>query len=324
MLLTLVTGEYAYYATLYLTENLVFPLFTLFTVLLVCAWRRPGVWVWAAAGASLGLLALVRPSFIYLGYFILLCQIAFVTLGRAGPSLVGAGRISAGVLGFVVVVGPWIVRNWMVHGIPAITDGYASFTLVQRVAYNAMTYHEWLVSWIFWLPVFGDKLAAYLFQPESYVRLSFEHPDSFYLVGNSALRAATLEAAGGLANHLDYLLSEYVLGQFGKHALVTLPLAVRGIWISSYPGALMLLLFVPILVLSIKKRRYELAIFALPAWFMLGFHAFVSVNVTRYNLIMIPGLAAGSAVALMGLTERLRRIGVRFARGPRGDDRARD
>ena len=327
MLLALATGEYAYYATHYLTENMVFPLFALFTVLLVHGWRKSSAWVYAAAGASLGLLALVRPSFVYLGYFILLCQIVVLAIGsgRPGPGLAGAGRVVAGALGFVLVVGPWIVRNWMVHDIAAITDGYASYILVQRVAYNAMTFHEWLVSWIFWMPAFGDKLAAHLFQPESYARLTFHHPDSFYTIGNSVLRAATLEAAGSPANHLDYLLREHVLGHFGKHVLITLPLAVRGIWISSYPGAIMLLLFLPVLIVSMKKRRYELLVFSLPAWFMLGFHAFVSVNVTRYNLILIPGLAAGSAIALIALAERFRGVRARFAAvRVRGDDRARD
>ena len=325
MLLALVTGEYAYYATRYLTEVLVFPLFTLFSIQLVYGWRKPDASVWAAAGATLGLLVLVRPSFLYLGYFTLFCLVVAFARRRPEPALVGAGRIAAGVLGLVVVVSPWVARNWLVHDVAAITDGYASFILVQRVAYNAMTYHEWLVSWIFWFPDFGAELAAHLFEPESYLRLTFNHPDSFYLVGNSTLRAATLEAAGGPANHLDYLLREYVLGDLGKHVLVTLPLAVRGIWISSYEGAIMLLLFLSALVHCMKTRHYELVILAVPAWFMLGFHAFVSVNVTRYNLIMIPGLAIGSAIALLGLGDRLRAIGARFVgTGFRGDESARD
>ena len=130
-----------------------------------------------------------------------------------------------------------------------------------------------------------------------------------YQVFSQSLSTPVADAVGYLATavNLD------VHGVFA-HVLVTLPLVVRGIWISSYPGAIMLLLFVPVLILSIRKRRYELAIFALPAWFMLGFHAFVSVNVTRYNLIMLPGLATGSALALMALAQRLRGAGGHFAR----------
>lgn len=321
MFLALATGEYAYYATQYLTETLVFPLFTLATLFVVYAWRKPSVLVWVMAGITLGLLALVRPSFIYLAYFIFFYQVVLFVLQKSELHWAGISRLAASIIAFCLIVGPWLIRNWIVHDIPAISEGYASFILVQRVAYNAMTLNEWLVSWIYWLPDFGDSLTASLFSPELYNRLSFDHPSSFYKVGNTTLRAATLEAAGGSANHLGYLLREYVFENFGKHVLVTLSLAWRGVWVSKNPGAIMLLLFIPILISSLRKRQYQLLMFSLPSWFMLGFHAFVSVSISRYNLVMIPGLALGASAALVWFVERLYGSASRLT-GTRSDEYA--
>ena len=312
MILAIATGEYAYYATLYLTENLVFPLFSLATILIVYAWRKPGLGVWSAAGATLGLLALVRPSFLYLVYFVLFYQLTLFAFRKSELNWVGASRLAVSITSCTLVVGPLVLHNWLVHGIPAISDGYASHILVQRVAYNAMTLNEWLVSWIYWLPDFGDSWAAYLFPPELYDRLTFHHPSSFYLVGNTTLRASTLAEAGDASTHLDYLLKEYVLEEIGKHLMVTLALAWRGIWISKYPGLVLLLLFIPVLISQLRRRRYELFVYALPALFMLGFHAFVSVSIPRYNLIMIPALAAGSSVVFAWLAERIYGVATRF------------
>ena len=50
--------------------------------------------------------------------------------------------------GFGLVVGPWVLRNWILHDTAAVSGGYAAYILVQRVAYNAMTLQEWLASWI--------------------------------------------------------------------------------------------------------------------------------------------------------------------------------
>ena len=325
MILVLATGEYAYYATLYLTEILVFPLFTVLTIFLVCAWRKPSLWAWAAVGVTLALLTLLRPSFVYLAYFVLLCHVVYFILPNWRRPAIGISQTAAGVAAFALFAGPWVIINWLILGTPAISDGYASFIFVQRIAYNAMTLGEWLVSWVYWLPDFGDSWASRFFSPDLYNRLTFAHPDSFYTVGNTVLRAETLEAAGGPSNHLDYLLSEYLFADFWKHVLVTFALAWRGIWISKYPGAIMLLLFVPVLVMLIRRRRYELMVFFLPSLFMLGFHAFVSVSISRYNLVMLPALAIGSSVPLAWLARRLgctvaRLMGMHREEGNRAGD----
>ena len=317
MILVLAAGSYADYATRYLTENWVFPVFTVATVALVRAWRKPNVRMWAAAGACLGVLALARPSFAWLACFLVLCQIACLFVGRSRSDRFATKHVAATVAGFVCVAGPWVARNWIVHDVAAISDGYASYILVQRVAYNAMTFNEWLVSWMYWFPR-GNMLAASLFPSELYNRLNYHHPESFYRVGNDVLRAATLEAAGGVSNHLGHLLRKHVFADPVQHLLVTLPLMWRG-------GAYMFLLLVPALVWSLKEKRWDFPILCLPSVFMLVFYASVSVSVLRYNLTVLPACAVGASFALVWFAARGYGIGARLVRRrSNGNGRAGD
>ena len=91
---------------------------------------------------------------------------------------------------------------------------------------------------------------------------------------------------------MHYLLHEEILGNLGKHSLVSVALAYRGVWIVKY----WTLLAVPVLFYllyggTFRGRHRDLLVFSLPALFMLGLHAFVSVNVHRYNIILMPSLA---------------------------------
>jgi len=310
MLLAVGTGEYAYYAGQFLTENLTFPLFTAASILLVWAWRESGAKAWAALGLCFGLLVLVRPSFLYLFYVVLLCQVALFPSRAPRPMLGKTIALVSCLAAFGVVVGPWVLRNWILLDTAAITDGYSSLILVQRVAYNAMSLHEWLVSFVYWLPDFGDKLAASLFEPASYVRLSFDDPQGFYLTGNFALRESTLAAAGGTEEHFGYLIREHILAQPLWHSTVSLALAWRGMWVGQYWGLVAIAVFLPVLFIAARRRWHAFFVYVAPAWFMLGFHAFVSVNVVRYNLILIPGLSLAVAwAATQLLTSGRSRLG---------------
>lgn len=315
MLLALATGTYAYYARRFLTENLVLPLFTLTSILLVLAWQRRTGWLWLAAGAALGASALVRPAFAYLFYAAVPCAAAaLIWRDRFAwrRSLLFCALL---VVGYGAIVAPWLVRNWLTFDQAAITGGYASFTLAQRLAYNAMSGPEWLVSFIYWLPDFGDSWAAALFDPDLYRRLSFDAPDGFYRVGLGAFRSETLAAAGGSEAHLGYLIEHHLLADLPKHLMVTLALAWRGMWVAKYWGLLTIVAFVPVFVLAVRRRWSAFIVLALPPWFMLGFHAFTSVNVVRYNLILIPCLAIGAAWALVRIGEHgARRLGSKGER----------
>ena len=299
-------GAYSAYAIRFLTEGLAFTVFSAASLALLVAWRGGGRWGrWAWAGAALGVAALTRPSYAYVLYA------ALPAAALALPLLknVGRGRMALSVgalaVGYLLVAGPWMARNHALFGDWGITGGYASFILVERIAYNAMTWGEWGAAFVYWLPDFGDSLAASLFDPALVARLNIESPAGFSELGKSVLRAETLAAAGGREAHLGYLIREGILADPIKHLAVTLALAWRGVWIAKYWGLVTVLLFVPVLVVAIRRRWDDFILYALPAWFMVGFHGFTSVSIDRYNLTLIPPLSIAAAWAIHAASGRM-------------------
>lgn len=298
---------FAYYTGQAMTENLVFPLFTAMSLTLVLACKHRQARYWVLTGILFGLLALTRPSFSYLFYAVV--PVVIVTCALLKTISVRQGVLWALVLtaGYAATIAPWIARNSIQYNTPAISKGYASFILVQRVAYNDMSWAEWRASFVYGLPDFGDSLAKDLFPPESYERFAYDNPNGFYYVGNGALREETLEAAGGADNHLSYLLKSYILSDPTQHIATTLSLAWRGMWVSKYWGLVAIPIFAGVFIVALRQKWWEFVIIAIPPWFMLGFHAFTSVNVVRYNLILIPCLAIAVAFMLVRIYDRIRK-----------------
>ncbi len=307
---TLCSAEYANYAGNLLTEAFVLPLFAAFSLALALAVKRSHPGYWLLVGGVLGLLALTRPSFAYLAY------VAATVLAVAAVVLVVRGRKSlrtavapllAAVIAYGVVVAPWMVRNAVTFGVPAISAGYGPYILSERVAHNLMDGREWLAAFAYWLPDFGDDLGPALFGEETVSRLALRIDGSgtFYEIGNTWLRQETLEAAGSPEAHLDYLIEHYVLADLPWHVAVTLPLAWRGMWVSGYWMMALLPFFLWAFVRALRTGDFAFVWMASAAWFMLGLHAFTSVNVVRYNIILIPGVAYGAALMITAGTKRL-------------------
>ena len=291
---------YSYYAALALNENLVFPLFTLFCLLLVLGFKKRKWQIIFLAGIVLGLTALTRPSFPYVAYtscFIAILLAAWIML-RGLKNYNTPALLMIFFMGYVVSVTPWIIRNGITLGEYAISSGYAPFILVQRAAYNEMTGKEFAASFVYGLPDFGDTLAKKLFHEENYKRFRYSEPSGFYRQGNGEFKENAIREAGGDENLLKYLLETSIFGNAIKHILVTFSLVWSGMWVSKYWGLITIPIFLAVLGKSIYNKNYNLLIYALPAWFMLGFNAFTSVNVVRYNLILIPclAIAAGTFV----------------------------
>lgn len=301
LLLSFLAQGYAYHTANIMTENLVFPLFTLTSLFSVIAWRKKKSLWWLITGLALGGLALVRPSFVYLFYSALPILFVLAAIHYKHLSLRALRWPFAFLIGYFLICTPWMMRNSMALGKFAISDGYAASILVQRLGFNEMTMPEWRASFIYGLPDFGDSLAKKLFPAEDYQRFDYDNPQGFYQIGRTSLREQTLEAAGGKDQHLSYLLKNYVFADIGHHVLTTLSLAWRGMWISKYWSLICIPLFFGVFIFALKKPWAEFLILSIPPWFMLGFHAFTSVNVIRYNLIMIPCLSIAAAVCFVGL-----------------------
>lgn len=302
--LALATGEFGYYAWTYLTENTALLGFYAFLALLVSGAATGRARYYAAAGAALGFAALSRHAYLYLLYaapvaLALAARLPArcrprVTLGQAGLlAVAGAG-----------VLAPWMVRNLLLFGDPALSAGYGQVALAQRLSYNAMSWQEWAVAWVYWIPKFGERIAALLFSPDLYARLGWEGPRAFYVTAGEFFRQ-TLDEAGGPDRHLSHLVRHYLLGDFLKHAMVTLPLTYRGIWVGSYLSVLGVILLVPVSRHLATRRALPpfLALVA-PLLFMALLHGFVSVNVGRYNLPLIALYAFVTAYWIGRLAER--------------------
>ena len=300
MILVLAAREYAHNAAIIMTENLVFPLFTAATLCFVAALKKKSFSLSAASGVALGLLALTRPSFSYLYYFAaaIMLPLALWWLVRR-VNLRRAALMLLFLLCCVLSVAPWIVRNGTKIGVWDISAGYGAFTLVQRAAFNDMNATEWWGILLMSLPDFGDKLALKLFSYDNLKRLDLSNKDSFYQYGNHVLREREQTAAGGPAQFQPYLIKKYILAHPVKHLWVTLAMTWKGMWVGKNLAYLFIPAFFVYFVRSVRRRDWPFVLFSLGPWLLLGLNGFVSFNITRYNLILLPCLSVAAAWALL-------------------------
>lgn len=282
-----------------MTETLTLLLTTAATACAVAACRgRPAAWL-AGSGILLALAALTRPAFLYLAPFALLAGLLIAARRRRGWA-----ACAAFAAGFALTIAPWFLRNALVLGHAALTHGYDSHTLVQRIAFNAMTWRQYALSFLCWLPD-GSGMAAALFGPGTCTVFMWnERPDTFYMIGQTTLMQTTVAAAGGWDNHLAYLLRSYILAAPIWHALVTLSLALRGAWINHWWGVALAPVAVLATLRALRSGDAAMAAILLPAWFMLLFHAAVSVNQERYNLMLVLPFALSAAALVDRLWTR--------------------
>lgn len=299
MILALGAEAYAYFAGIMMTETLTFLFFTGANLAAAASWKRKSPALWMLAGVLLGAAALTRPGFAYLLYGALpalIVAMAFLrTLDWRRRALIPLLFL----VGYGLAAGPWMIRNFVTFGDLAISKGYAGYIFVQRASFNRMSWDEWRASFIYGLPDFGDSLAGDLFPPERFERLDYANPEGYYQLGNRAFRDDMLEEAGDEDRLLGYLIEKEVLGNPGKHIAVTFSLLWRGVWVSKYWGMVAIPLFLAVFFAALRRRWGSFILYSLPGWYMAGFHAFTSVGVVRYNLILVPCLAIGASVALL-------------------------
>jgi 4-amino-4-deoxy-L-arabinose transferase-like glycosyltransferase len=250
--------------------------------------RRKLPWM-LLAGFYAGLAALTRPAFFDL---LLAAGLAGLILAaRARRPGLAAAFLAAGLL----TISPWIARNFLVLGTPALTQGYGAHVLNERIAFDEMTWPEYGKSFICWLPD-GNAEGNALFGPDACRRFQWnDSPDNFYAIGNGPLMQQSLKSSGGWPEMFDYLMRTYILAHPIKHFLVTIPLALRGAWISNYWGFALMPICAVRTIFAFRRRDTAFLVLSLPAWFMLLFAAAISVNQTRYNLMLIPPFAIAGA-----------------------------
>lgn len=278
-LVVLASGVFQHYTTIFMTEIMILPLFCalgLFTLLLYQEKKL----IWAVACAvTLGLLTLVRPSYLYLFYAFAL---ALFFMFCVRPSKKRVLRFAFLIVGFVITISPWALRNKAHFDSYALTTGgYAEAILIQRVNYNEMSWPEIGVAMVYWLPDFGDSLARQLFSSDLYERLGWDE-GTYYGQGYDDRLNALSKELGGQDKILSYLIKTELLSL--KHVAVSVPLALRGVFISKYWGLIGFVAWLSLVIWSLRRRQFDLLVLSLPAFFMVAFHAGLSVSIPRYNL----------------------------------------
>ena len=300
------TTEYAVYARTAMTEALSLPLAAAAGLLLVLLVRRPRWTTAAGLGVALGLLTLARPEYLYLVGALIGVGAAFCLLRRRLGLVLLAACVAA-----CIVVAPWSVRNERLFGTVAPTYGYAGFILAQRMAYEAMTPAEWTAQWLYALPGFGPAAARLVF-PGAVARLGWqERPDTFYMVGNTAMVEQLRAAAPDPAQQVPYLLRTYVWPHPLRFAAITLVMAWKSIWVRKYFSLVAFPFLVALCVRAVRRRDPALLAFLLPPLFIVALHAATSVATPRYSLVLVPAYAAAFGVfagpPVQRATERLLR-----------------
>lgn len=303
------TYEFAAAALSAMTENLSLCLFTAFQLAFIVAIRRNAFNAAIVAGILLGLTALARPAFLYIGYMIAVLSLFCVLIPAWRTRFRSSARLgSAIVLGVSLAVLPWMLRNFMDFGTLDLTRSYAGNNLAQRVAYDAMTWQEYFAGWFFYLPDFGKSLARALFPVAWYTRLGWD-PNSLYEYGLHTLTMTTLQAAGGGGHQVGYIVRTYVITDLPKFSAVTLLLAWRGLWIGKYFSVVAFPLFVACLAVpTLRRRTPSLLLLSLPPLFMLVFQSMVSIDTIRYNIDLTASFAIGAAACFSALAARTKII----------------
>ncbi len=281
------TVQYAVYARTAMTEALSLPLAASCGLLLVLLVRRPRPLTAAGLGAGLGLLTLARPEYLYLA----------VALGLAGGVIAPWNRrlglsMAAACLLAGAVVAPWSARNLVRFGTAAPTSGYAGFILAQRMAYEAMTPREWTAEWLYSLPGFGPA-AARAALPDAVARLGWQdRPDTFYMIGNTAMVQKLADEAPNPADQVGVLLRQYVWPHPFHFAAVTAVMAWKSLWVRKY-FSLVAAPFLFVMIWQAVRRRDRLRLaFVLPPLFVVALHAATTVATPRYSLMLVPAYAA--------------------------------
>ena len=292
------------YADSILTEPSYMMFIGIFLLLLVYAWqRRQQLTPWFWCGIALGLMALVKPAWNALLPAFAILLVALILSRRV--SIISAVRAFAPfAIGVVLVAVPLFVRNVAQLDFWGLSDPvYLGASLAHRLAYNAMSWNEWAMGWLYYLPDFGDKAAFSLFGKDAVSRLDFS-PQSYFVYGRGILHAEAIKAtspqeAGG------YLIRHYFFNDPLKGIAVTALLFWRGIFVGNLMGLVGLLLSGPMLYIMKPSVRQQILFIALPLFAMAGVHALVSISLHRYNIPLIVPYSLIMAYAIHALGNRI-------------------
>ncbi|MGE0038985.1 MAG: hypothetical protein AB7S93_25600 [Xanthobacteraceae bacterium] len=288
-----------------MTESLTFCLYGMASLAMVLALKRPGISNTVTTGVLFGLLCLTRASFMVLApVLVMLFAINGRWIAKTGLRATATQCLLFAVA-FAAVLGPWIVRNGVSAGKWAMSEEYGSAAIIERFAYDDMTWREFLLAFPYCLPEIGEPIVDRTFGPRAMERFVYYSPQSFFHVGRA--HRDQLNAANG---RLDPLIGDIVRDEMRERGwwyfAVAIPLGWCGMWIGGYLGLLLVPTFVWAAVAALRRDRPLFLLYAAPPFVMLGLHALLANHYTRYNLILIGPFCASAAWIMTSVAARAR------------------
>jgi len=288
-----------------MTESLTFCLYGMASRAMVLALKRPGIANTVATGVLLGLLCLTRASFLVLApVLVTLFAINGRWIVRMGLRAI-AMQCLVFAVAFAAVVGPWFVRNGVSAGKWAMSEEYGSAAIIERFAYNDMTWREYLLAFPYCLPEIGEPIVDRAFGPQAMERFVYYSPQSFFHVGR-AHRDELTAAHGRLDPLIGGLVRDEMRERGWWYLAVAVPLGWCGMWVGGYLGLLLVPAFAWAAVTAASRNRPLFLLYAVPPFVMLGLHALLANHYTRYNLILIGPFCAGTAWIMVSVAARVR------------------
>lgn len=277
-----------------MTESITFSLYSVAALAMVLALRAPRLPRVMLAGGLFGLLCLTRASFAVLAPIAIgLFAVNGLWLARTPWRPVGK-HVLAFAVAWLLVVGPWLLRNAVSVGNWGLTEEYGSAALIERFAYDDMSAREFALAFPYCLPEIGEPVINWSFGPQAMERFVYYSPKSFFHVGRLH-RDKLVEAHGRLDPLIKDLIRDEMRDRGWRYALVSVPLAWCGLWVGGLLGLALVPLFAWACVMAVRRSKPLFLLYATPPLVMLALHAAVANHYTRYNLILIGPFAAGAA-----------------------------
>jgi hypothetical protein len=275
-----------------MTESVTVSLYSIFAFGILVAWTSRRTWHFAMAGCLLGVLCLTRPSYMVL--FPLIVILIALRVPKPGLSRLRSAVIAIGsfAVGYGAVAGAWATRNLVSVGKFGLTEEYGAVTLIERFAYNDMTIREILVAFPYCMPGLGDLAFDPIHGTDSMHRFVYHTPNSFFHTGRNN-RNELVARHGRLDPLIGRIVRDEMRTNGWRHLLVSIPLAWCGMWSGKLVALLLLPLFVWSCVRATRESKFIL-FYAVPAITMLGLHAAIANQYTRYNLVLIAPFAMGA------------------------------
>jgi hypothetical protein len=220
----------------------------------------------------------------------------------------GLGAAAVLAVAASLVLGPWMLRNYVLFGDIALTHGTETKLLAERVAYIGSSAGELLVGLFFYLPGLGDLSS--LFLPAETTRKFDIYYEGSLLLESGRILSGTPATAG--ESQFWRLLDVYAFGSPADYVLTTALLIVRGLRATGGWLVLWGWLALPVLLRRLAAQR-ELGPFLLIAGPLFGLtvvQSLLTANLPWMNvpLVFVYGYAIARATGGLELPFALRRL----------------